>query len=80
MTEAASRSNEPGRTAAVLALFLVPGAAVAVYLWHGVVNPVLAGRPPEARWVGIVAALVVLGGLLSGLALYLRRATEEGDG
>lgn len=80
MPEAASRSFEPGRMAAVLALFLVPGAAVAVHLWHGVVNPVLAGRPPEASSVAIVASLAALGGVLAALALYLRRVTGGGDG
>lgn len=76
----ASRPFEPGRMAAVLALFLVPGAAGAVYLWHGVVNPVLAGRPPEASWIMIAASLVALGGVLWTLVLYLRRVTKEGDG
>lgn len=80
MPEPASRPFRPGRMAAVLALFLVPGAAVAVYLWHGVVNPVLAGRPPEASSIMIVAAVVALGGVLATLALCLRRVTEGGDG
>lgn len=76
----ASRPSEPVRMAAVLALFLVPGAAGAVYLWHGVVNPVLAGRPPEASWITIAASLVAIGGVLWALVLYLRRVTKEGDG
>lgn len=77
MTQPAGSSSGPGRMAAVLAVFLLPGAAGAVYLWHGLVNPVLAGRPPEASPVVIVAAVAALVAVLAALAVYLRRVTEE---
>lgn len=73
MPERASRPVDPKRLAGVLALFLVPGAAAAVLLWHEVVNPVLAGRPPAASVPVVVASGLILAGAVAALAVYLRR-------
>lgn len=62
-----------GKLVGLLALFLVPGAACAAYLWH-VLSEVLAGRLPET---GVLltsgALLLVLVAILRGLGYSLRR-------
>ena len=61
------------RLMGLLALFLVPGAACAAYLWH-VLSELLSGRVPGGGVLlsaaGVLALLVAL---LLGLSYSLRR-------
>lgn len=79
MTEPASRYFDPRRLAAILGVFLAPGAAAAVVLWHDVINPLLAGRPPHASAAMVFGAVVVLAVVVAALGVYLRRLTREGN-
>lgn len=57
----------------VMALFLVPGAACAAFLWH-VLSTLLMGRLPSGDVLtAAVAVLVLLLALLRGLWYCLRR-------
>lgn len=65
--------------AGLLAFFLLPGAACAVYLWH-VLNRLLTGHPltgGEAA-TGLVVLVAFLG-LLTGLGYVLRRIGSDGS-
>jgi len=60
------------RLAGGLALFLVPGALGAVYVWH-VLNDLLTGHNPGVSlWIGL-AVLLALAGWLRLLRGWLRR-------
>lgn len=72
MTRSPDEPVRPGRLVAVLALFLVPGAAVALVLWHEVVNYLLSGRSPRISAWAILATLVAAGLVVAGLARYVR--------
>ena len=58
--------------AASLALFVVVGAAAAMFLWRGL-NEILEGRsPPASVWIVVLAATAVLVVLAVRLARTLR--------
>lgn len=72
MTGSPDEPVRSGRLAATLALFLVPGGAAALVLWHEVINYVLIGRPPRVSiWV-VLAAVVVMGAVIAALARFIR--------
>lgn len=57
----------------VMALFLVPGAVCAAFLWH-VLSTLLMGRlPPADVLTAAVAVLVLLLAIVRGLWYSLRR-------
>jgi len=77
MSESHGDEVRPGRLALVLSLFIIPGAGVALLLWHEVVNRVLSGQPME---IPVWAALGLIAGLalvVWVLALYLRRLVGD---
>lgn len=79
MSESHGDGIRPVRLALVLTLFILPGAGVALLLWHDVVNRVLSGQPMEVSvWaaLGLVAALALV---VWVLALYLRRLVGDGS-
>lgn len=72
MTGSPDEPVRPGRLAAALALFLVPGGAAALVLWHEVINYILVGRPPRVSvWV-VLASVAVMGLVIVGLARFVR--------
>lgn len=67
------RSVHIGKLMGVLALFLVPGAVCAAYLWHAL-STLLAGRVPGGGTLLTAAGvLVLLLALLRGLWYSLQR-------
>ena len=62
-----------------LALFVLVGAAAALFLWHAL-NEILEGRhPPAYVWAVAGGALVALLLLATGLARKLRRLDSGGS-
>lgn len=78
----ASRERDgpsPARLALRLSLYLLPGGAAAAFLWHDVVNPLLAGRPAGVpAWAAAATALLLAAAVVL-LARDLRRLAS-GDG
>lgn len=74
MTDDSSRrSVHIGKLMGVLALFLVPGAACAAFLWHAL-STLLTGRVPGTGTLLTAAGvLILLLALLRGLWYSLRR-------
>lgn len=65
--------------AGLLAFFLLPGAACAVYLWH-VLNRLLTAHPLTGGEVATgLLVLVAFIGLLTGLGYTLRRIGSDGS-
>ncbi len=74
------RKDASASTLAIsLSLFVVLGAAAALFLWWGL-NQILEGRnPPASVWAVSAGALVVLVLLAVGLARLLRRVEDTSD-
>jgi hypothetical protein len=72
MTGSPDEPVRSGRLAAILAVFLVPGGAAALVLWHEVINYVLVGRPPRVSiWI-VLASVAVMGAVIAALARFIR--------
>jgi len=68
-----ARGTSATALALSLSLFVLLGAAAALFLWRGL-NDILEGRsPPALVWIGVGIALVVLVLLARSLAGKLRR-------